>query len=105
MHTIHKMFTYIREYSPIYSSMEIGTVDPYDGRPRAVGNVIESGDRHVFDLHSLFEAPLVPNLVVKREQLFGISGSGRAKVKLITYVSVLQEIVNVPADAFAGLAD
>ena len=65
-----------------------------------MGNVVELSDRHMLELHSpLTKAPLFVNLVVKWEQLLGISKPVQGK-RSETYIAVSLEVYGVPPDTF-----
>ena len=90
---------------PISLGVSGGLLDVDDGRPRARGDVNESGDHHTFELHSpLPKAPLLANSVIEWEQLLDVSEPVR-KGGLPTYDAVGLEICYMPQDTLGDLLD
>jgi hypothetical protein len=81
------------------------SLNPDDGGPRARGNVDDSSDHHAVELHSpLSKSPPVVKPVVKREQLSNISEPLRER-RLLTYITIILEICNMPLDALGDFLE
>ena len=71
-------------------------LNPDDGCPIARGNINESGDHHVLELHSsLSKAPLFASPFVKRKQLPGVSEPTR-DMRSPTYFAISLEVCDMP---------
>ena len=76
-----------------------GLLDANDGRPRARRNLFHRSDRHVLKLHPpLSKAPLRVNLVVKWEELHGVSEAVPG-TRLEAHIAVIFEVRHVPLDS------